>query len=49
MKYHAIVLAVAHDQFKKLSLDQIREFGKEQAIIYDIKYLFNANETDGSL
>ena len=48
-KYHAIVLAVAHDQFKKLSLDQIREFGKEQAIIYDIKYLFNANETDGSL
>jgi len=48
-KYDAIILAVAHDVFKALSIKQIRAFGKDNHVIYDIKYLFNANETDGRL
>ena len=48
-KYSAIVIAVAHDEFKKLSEDQIRAYGKNNHVLYDIKYLLKANETDGRL
>jgi UDP-N-acetyl-D-glucosamine/UDP-N-acetyl-D-galactosamine dehydrogenase len=45
-KYDAIILAVAHDQFKQLSIEQIKRYGKANAVIYDLKYLFPANQTD---
>jgi UDP-N-acetyl-D-glucosamine/UDP-N-acetyl-D-galactosamine dehydrogenase len=48
-KYDAILLAVAHDEFKELSLDQIKAFGKDSHVLYDIKYLLDANEVDGRL
>ena len=48
-KYDAILLAVAHDEFKELSLEQIKAFGKDSHILYDIKYLLDANEVDGRL
>ena len=48
-KYDAIILAVAHDEFKKLSSEQIKAFGKANCVIYDIKYFFQANEVDGRL
>ena len=48
-KYSAIVIAVAHDEFKKLTEDQIRAYGKNNHVLYDIKYLLKANETDGRL
>ena len=48
-KYNAIVLAVAHDEFKKMSLKTIKSFGCRDSVIYDIKYLFNANQVDGRL
>ena len=48
-KYDAIILAVAHDEFKKLSLEQIKAFGKANCVTYDIKYFFQANEVDGRL
>jgi UDP-N-acetyl-D-glucosamine/UDP-N-acetyl-D-galactosamine dehydrogenase len=48
-KYDAILLAVAHDEFKELSLEQIKEFGKDNHVLYDIKYLLDANEVDGRL
>ena len=47
--YDAIVLAVAHDEFKKLSEEQIRAFGKDNHVLYDVKYLLKANESDGRL
>jgi UDP-N-acetyl-D-glucosamine/UDP-N-acetyl-D-galactosamine dehydrogenase len=47
--YDAIILAVAHDDFKEISLGQFKKFGKEKFIIYDIKYLLKANEVDGRL
>ena len=47
--YDAIILAVAHDDFKKISLSQYKKFGKDKFIIYDIKYLLKANEADGRL
>ena len=48
-KYDAILLAVAHDEFKELSLSQIKAFGKTNHVLYDIKYLLKASEVDGRL
>ena len=48
-KYDAIILAVAHDEFKKLSESQIRAYGKDKHVLYDIKYLLKENESDGRL
>jgi len=47
--YDAIVIAVGHDEFKTLTEDQIRAFGKVNHVLYDIKYLLKANESDGRL
>ena len=48
-KYDAIVLAVAHDKIKKISLKELKTYGKDNHVIYDIKYLFKSNEVDGRL
>ena len=48
-KYDAILLAVAHNEFKELSLEQIKAFGKDNHVLYDIKYLLKAYEVDGRL
>ncbi len=48
-KYDAILLAVAHNVFKGISLNQIKNFAKEKHVLYDIKYLLNVNDVDGRL
>jgi UDP-N-acetyl-D-glucosamine/UDP-N-acetyl-D-galactosamine dehydrogenase len=48
-KYDAILLAVAHNEFKQLSVDKIRSFGKKYNVIYDLKYILKADEVDGRL
>jgi len=48
-KYHVVILAVAHDEFKKIKINEIRKFGKKNVIVYDVKNLFNYHEVDGSL
>ena len=47
--YDAVVLAVAHDEFKALTLDQIKSFGRDSFVLYDIKYLLKAEDSDGRL
>lgn len=44
--YDAIILAVAHYQFKEMGALKIRTLGKASSIIYDLKYLFESTETD---
>ena len=48
-KYDAIVIAVAHNEFKSLTESQIRAYGKDNHILYDIKYLLKKNESEGRL
>jgi UDP-N-acetyl-D-glucosamine/UDP-N-acetyl-D-galactosamine dehydrogenase len=48
-KYHAIVIAVAHNEFKSLTESQIRAYGKDNHVLYDIKYLLKEKESDGRL
>lgn len=44
--YDSIVLAVGHNDFKSMGVKKIRSFGKPKNLIYDLKFLFNKNETD---
>jgi len=48
-RYDAILIAVAHNQFKQLSLEEIKAYGKDKHVIYDLKYLLKADEVDGRL
>lgn len=48
-KYDAIVIAVAHKQFKKLGIKKIKSFGKTKHIIYDLKYLFSKAQVEKRL
>ena len=47
--YDAIILAVKHEQFIQMGAEAIRSLGKEQHVLYDIKYLLPANQVDGRL
>jgi UDP-N-acetyl-D-galactosamine dehydrogenase len=44
--YDAIVLAVAHQQFKDMGASAIRALGKPGAVLYDLKYVLNPQESD---
>ena len=45
-KYDGIILAVAHDQFKALSVLEIRNFGKAEHVLYDLKYILPPTDSD---
>ena len=48
-KYDAIILAVSHDQFKDMGAEAIHKLGKDNHVLFDIKYLLKADEVDGRL
>ena len=48
-KYDAIILAVAHNEFKEMGADAIRQLGRENHVLYDIKYILKADEVEGRL
>ena len=48
-KYDAIILAVAHDQFKAMSAEGIRALGKPQCVLFDVKNLLPASTVDDRL
>ncbi len=47
--YDAIILAVAHRQFRKLGAEDIRELGKPNSVLFDVKYILPASTVDGRL
>ena len=44
--YDGIVLAVAHTDFRDQGAAAIRKLGKADHVLYDLKYLFDADQTD---
>jgi UDP-N-acetyl-D-galactosamine dehydrogenase len=44
--YDAIILAVAHNQFKRLGVDEIRKLGKQHHVLYDLKYILPKESVD---
>ncbi|MBL0946731.1 Vi polysaccharide biosynthesis UDP-N-acetylglucosamine C-6 dehydrogenase TviB [Brevundimonas sp.] len=47
--YDGIILAVAHEDFRKQGIAAIRKLGKSEHVLYDLKYLFDADQTDARL
>jgi len=47
--YDAVILAVAHDDFKELGGEKMHGYGKDQHVLYDIKYLLDTDDVDGRL
>lgn len=47
--YDAIILAVSHRQFIELGIEKIRGLGVSHGVLFDVKYLFPADQTDGRL
>ena len=45
-KYDAIILGVAHHQFAELGAAGIRKLGKQDHILYDLKYVLSPEESD---
>ena len=45
-KYDAIVLAVAHDQFKEMLIEDYEKLGKERYVLYDLKYILDKKVAD---
>jgi len=45
-KYDSIVMAVAHKKFSDMGVKQIRAWGKPLHVLYDLKYLFPADQSD---
>ncbi len=47
--YDAIVLAVSHGHFVEMGVEKIRALGKPTCVLFDVKYLFGADQVDGRL
>ncbi len=45
-QYDAIIIAVAHDDFKDMGISEIREFGTKNHIVFDLKSMFPKETVD---
>jgi UDP-N-acetyl-D-galactosamine dehydrogenase len=45
-QYDAVILAVAHEQFKAMGAAEIRALGKAEHVLYDLKYVLSEAESD---
>jgi UDP-N-acetyl-D-galactosamine dehydrogenase len=48
-QYDAVIVAVAHDQFRELGVTGIRRFGKPQSVLFDVKSVLPRDQIDGRL
>ena len=48
-RYNAIIIAVAHDQFRALGAEGIRRLGKPGGVVFDVKWVLPAGAADGRL
>ncbi|NRB16294.1 MAG: Vi polysaccharide biosynthesis UDP-N-acetylglucosamine C-6 dehydrogenase TviB [Rhodobacteraceae bacterium] len=44
--YEGIILAVAHDEFRAMGEAKIRALGRPGAVVYDLKYILTAEQSD---
>ena len=44
--YDGVVIAVDHSEYKKLGIDYLRSLLKPNNVIYDVKYVFEENDSD---
>ncbi|MBP0047191.1 Vi polysaccharide biosynthesis UDP-N-acetylglucosamine C-6 dehydrogenase TviB [Marinobacterium sp. AK62] len=44
--YEGILVAVAHQAFYDLGVDQVKSWGRSSHVLYDLKYVFSADQVD---
>jgi UDP-N-acetyl-D-galactosamine dehydrogenase len=44
--YDGVIVAVAHKQFKSLGFEGIKSLTKADSVVYDLKYILEANQVD---
>jgi len=44
--YDAIIVAVAHDEYRKLGASGLHAFGRDPHVLYDLKYVLPYGESD---
>jgi len=47
--YDAVLLAVAHNEFRDMGVEGIRAFGKDNSVLYDVKHVLPPGDVDGRL
>src|SRR5690606_22916125 len=47
--YDAVILAVSHNEFVEMGAEKLRALGKDNSVLYDIKYVLKADDVDGRL
>jgi len=47
--YDGIIMATAHDSFREMGIGRIRDLGKAQCVLYDVKNVLPADQVDGRL
>ena len=47
--YDAIILAVSHLQCREMGIERIRQLGKPNSVLFDVKYILPATAVDGRL
>ena len=45
-QYDAVIISVAHDEFKSMSVEEYRSLTKSNSVIYDLKYVLDAESSD---
>ena len=48
-RYDAVIVPVGHDEFRSMSTDALRELGKTECVIFDVKGIFPPTAVDGRL
>ena len=44
--YDILIIAVRHEEFKRMGSKKLKSFVKQNSIIYDLKYVLKAEESD---
>lgn len=44
--YDAVIVAVAHEQFREMGAQGIRQLGRPEHVLYDLKYVLGRDESD---
>ncbi|MCH8551558.1 MAG: Vi polysaccharide biosynthesis UDP-N-acetylglucosamine C-6 dehydrogenase TviB [Natronospirillum sp.] len=44
--YDGVIIAVGHHQFRAMGADTLRSFGKSGSVLFDLKYILPAEQTD---
>ena len=47
--YDAIVICVGHFEFKKMSVNDYKKFGKKKHVLFDLKHVLPSHLSDISL